>query len=281
MKFIITILLSSITTFSSYASDSMDGLKPKDFKNFFNKWKVVTVRYRKDNNELRVVYANKIAYKALKKNKKVFPEGSILGKVGIKSTVDELFPSSVIPNGVVRYQIMVKNSKKYKENHGWGYLLYGPNNRVNTEDVENQVKSCAACHEVAESRDYVFSKPFNFSSNLPVKKFLKFDSIDLSLLPKALTFKLDTKFKFVRVLNSAVSKSVFHGSLDEIIPALSSESYLSLQPSAMISNDQKMFTLVVNLQKECEENKLKGTLINVIKYLNEKYISEYNYCYTP
>jgi hypothetical protein len=48
----------------------------------------------------------------------------------------------------------------------------------------------------------------------------------------------------------------------------------------MISDNQKMFTLVTPLDKECEENKIKGSLLHVVKYSNETSIGEYNYCYT-
>lgn len=96
----------------SFNKGTMNGYSFKEYKDFPQKWKLVTVRFRKDIDEMRFVYANELAFKALQSGTGKYPDGAIFGKLGVRSKDDPEFASSMVPSGVHRYQLMVKNSKK-------------------------------------------------------------------------------------------------------------------------------------------------------------------------
>ncbi len=102
----------------------MNGFLFSDFGQFEKNWKLVTVRYRQDTGELRFTYANPKAWKAMSSGKAEYPDGSIFAKTGYMTDDDPSFTSSKIPSGSRRYQFMVKNKKKYKDQDGWGYALF-------------------------------------------------------------------------------------------------------------------------------------------------------------
>ncbi len=151
--------VSSVLPDLSKAS-RFNGISPKNAANFWDKWHLVTTRYRKDAGEIRFVYANAIAWKAILAGKKVFPEGSELGKLAFNSKIDDAFPVSLVPSKFSRVQLMIKNSKAYPANHGWGYALYTNNLAAykKTSEQQSVVTACAACHEIAKNKDYVFSE---------------------------------------------------------------------------------------------------------------------------
>ena len=136
-----------------------DGIDPREADRFWDRWPLMTVRYRNDNGELRFVYANEIAWSAIKSGATTYPEGSMIGKVGIKTEPDALFPNSLAPSSSVRIQLMRKDSKKYAKHNGWGYAIYYVTKSQDQPDDESDiVEACHACHQIAKSRDYIFAK---------------------------------------------------------------------------------------------------------------------------
>ena len=93
----------------------MNGYKLSDYEGFEKKWRLVTVRYRKDTGEMRFTYANPKAWNALLKRSKDYPDGAVFAKIGIITMEDPAFPSSAVPAGTRRYQLMVRNKKKHAE----------------------------------------------------------------------------------------------------------------------------------------------------------------------
>ena len=67
----------------------MNGINPAPYDQFWSRWKLITTRYRKDNGEQRFVYANAIAYEAMKKGSLNFPRGSVFGKLAFFTLQDE------------------------------------------------------------------------------------------------------------------------------------------------------------------------------------------------
>ena len=61
----------------------------------YQDYKVVATHFRTDKNELRYILANPVAYEALKKEKKVMPEGSKIVKIGWKVKKMGLFPAAL------------------------------------------------------------------------------------------------------------------------------------------------------------------------------------------
>ena len=59
----------------------MNGYSLDSFGEFWDKWKLVTARYRKDTNEIRFTYANDQAWKTMQSGSYDFKDGSVFGKV--------------------------------------------------------------------------------------------------------------------------------------------------------------------------------------------------------
>ena len=86
MSLIVAFLLSGafaqLPPKSPYAGlEKMNGISLKDYRGFDKKWKLVTVRYRKDTGEMRFVYANPLAEKTLMSGKTDYPDGAVFAKV--------------------------------------------------------------------------------------------------------------------------------------------------------------------------------------------------------
>jgi hypothetical protein len=126
MKFIlfVGVFFGLVSLAQSPSSDpwegrpEMNGFTYKDFNGFEQKWKFVTSRYRKDTGEFRVVYANPLAWKTLVSNGKEFPDGAMFAKIGYGLADDPIFPSSLVPDKIRRYQFMVRDHRKYKDTDG-------------------------------------------------------------------------------------------------------------------------------------------------------------------
>ena len=138
---------------------AMNGIDPKHYQKFWEKWDLVSVRFREDNRELRFVYANKIAYNALIHKKNKFPDGSALGKVAFKTQEDASFPNSVAPSNFSRMQLMVKNSKKFSSSDGWSYWLYLDKDNLSPKKDRQRLQACHACHTIVKDKDFVFTTP--------------------------------------------------------------------------------------------------------------------------
>jgi hypothetical protein len=226
----------------------MDNIDFQKYRNFEKKWKLITVRYRKDTEEMRFIYANAIAYKNILNMDKEFSNGAVFGKIGIKTLPDTLFESSVIPNGARRYQFMVKNKSKYKKHHGWGYALFNEKGTIfNGEHPEDQINACSACHEIAKDRDFIFSTQMNLSgkhdeikSNSP----FKFENVTKSQIPIEIQSYIPNEFKNLKILKADNLKNIFQGTLEEIRPTLQKEAYQNKLPIIFLSNDLKRWSLV-------------------------------------
>ena len=99
---------------------TMSGYTFNDYRDFQKNWKLVTVRYRKDTDEMRFTYANDLAYSTLMSGKTDYPDGAVFAKIGFKTEPDPAFSSSAVPSGIRRYQFMVRDSKKHTSTNGWG-----------------------------------------------------------------------------------------------------------------------------------------------------------------
>ncbi|MBC7713824.1 MAG: cytochrome P460 family protein [Rhizobacter sp.] len=273
----------------------MNEIKYSDYKNFDKKWKLVTVRFRQDTEEMRFTYANPLAFKTLKNGMTDYPDGAVFGKVGLMTGADPLFESSLVPMGARRYQLMVRNKNKYKEQNGWGYALFDERGFPFPEDHKTQVVACAACHVVAEERGYVFSQIADM--NLRVKhdegvlkdqknkKKIIFTMVPRSELAENILKVIPEKFKFIRVLSGEMASNLFQGTLEEIRPTLSQEVFQSKRPALLKSLDSLRFSLVFpeNLGSLCNKNEKSGMYMKSI-YTNlstEKNLTELSFCMTP
>lgn len=270
------------------AYTEMNGIPYSKYKGFEKKWKLVTVRFRKDTEEMRFTYANALAYKTLLAGKTDYPDGAIFGKVGVKTVADALFESSVVPAGARRYQLMVRNKKKYKEHAGWGYALFDEKGVTFPEDLKAQVNGCASCHEAASERGYVFSQELSLDQahkkTPPLPSIIKFINLEREVLPEIVKAHLPANFKEVRQIEGSLTSNLFQGSLEEIRPLLYKETKESKRPSILISQDGERFSLVIPVEEgaECTDGMKKGIYLkSILTNIMKKNILELDLCYAP
>lgn len=106
-------------------------------------------------DELRAVLGNDIAVDAYKKGTLPFPDGSILVKLAYKRKQSTEFAPATVPGAPTTVQVMVKDSKKYPDSHGWGFGRF-----IDGEPVDiAQHETCLSCHVGnVKDHDYVFTR---------------------------------------------------------------------------------------------------------------------------
>lgn len=243
----------------------MNSYKLEDFGNFTDNWKMVTVRFREDTKEMRVTYANPLAYEYLVSDKKKtdYPDGAVFAKIGIKTINDPMFTSSIVPAGAKRFQFMVHDQKKFANTGGWGYVLFNSEGKTFPGEVQKNSEACFACHTAVESKGYVFSELASFNTKLePVAESkkqnnvsaLKFVNFKAEELPVSIKKYLDKKIVIVDLYEGEMSKRYFQGTLDEILPTLIERSVKNAKVTIFLSDDKKEFSMV-----ESSINKKKCT----------------------
>jgi hypothetical protein len=206
------------------AEHEFDGIDLSQSARFWEKWHLITVRYRVDNGEQRFVYANDLAYEAMKSGRKIYPDGAMFGKVAFISQKDDAFPSSLEPKTFTRVQLMKKDAANYAKSNGWGYGLYAMGTGVPYSTAKATVTACHACHQIVPNRDYVFSQSSFFTAKTSAADPSTFYS---RFLKKNLA-QLDEKSKQALVdfhLNEnsplkLLAMPLFPGSLNESIAPL-------------------------------------------------------------
>lgn len=270
----------------------MNGYALEDYKDFLQNWRMVTVRYRKDTDEMRITFANELAWKTLESGATDYPDGAVFVKVGIVSSEDPYFVSSMVPRGARRYQFMIRNQSVHQETGGWGFALFDVNGKTFPEDLPTASKACFACHTVVEERGFVFSQPFQLapgahhffpagaqaseSSENPFQK-IKFKAQTVTTLPAELQKHLDKKWKTIQVLDDArITTHIFQGTLDEIKPTLERESFTTKLPAALISADGKRFSLIHPISQDgCKETRAFRSLMT---YQEGVKVRSFDYC---
>ncbi len=274
------LLLPSLALTVSAMAVEMNGIKFKDYVGFENKWKLVTARYRTDNRELRFVYANPIAAKAIEAGAKVYPKGAVFAKIAYLAQPDPAFESSLGPSQTRRIQLMVKDPQNYKEHRGWGYALFTHEGKVNPEPEKDQVNACSACHDLVPERDYVFSQAFNRHS-LPAQLFqLEHTTVERSVLPSELAAQVPETFAKLLIVKSYLTKNVFQGTLDELKPALARLASTEKKAVVFLSDDKKKFSLVYpeDLSTDCDDEGAKGiSLVSVTSLLDGR-VNKTQFC---
>lgn len=249
--------------------DVMNGFRLSDYPDFEKKWNLVTVRFRRDTGELRFTYANPVAWAAMMKNAKDYPPGSVFAKIGFMTGEDARFPSSAVPSGAKRFQLMVRDPKKFADTDGWGYALFQGNGLTYPDEPKAASMACAACHRLVQDRGFVFSEPMTLNPSLPGLaahgERLSFKDGRAADLPKALASRLPAKTGKIRFLTGDIQKNVFNGTLNEIRPALAMESLKSGVPAALVTPDGKDFVAVFTdpTAKKCRSEKASHDMVVV------------------
>jgi hypothetical protein len=141
----------------------------------YEQWQVVGPSFTEAADVLRVIVANPVMIKAYQDgvpgNGKPFPEGSKIAKLEWKpkKITDPPFSASApdtVPGDLTVVEFIVKDSKRFANTHGWGYGMFdynpasgtfAPATKASKPPVNNDAKCGAACHELAASKDYIFT----------------------------------------------------------------------------------------------------------------------------
>ena len=246
----------------------MNGVRLADYKDFFS-WNLVTVRYRTDTHEQRFTYANALAWKALLESSKDYPDGAVFAKVGYLGQPDEAFESSVVPSGLRRVQIMVRDKAKYRDTLGWGFGLFKMDGTTFAGNPKSKALECAACHKIVWDRGFVFSQPIdktpvikrmtNYISRLkpinaevsPGGGRIEFKDRPLTDFAESqlLRMLIPGRFQSARLVVGDLSKSTFVGTYNEMVPSLVKEALHSGKPAALVNEKfQSLFSLVYPME---------------------------------
>lgn len=234
--------------------NTMNDITFEEFKDFPSKWELVTIRFRKDTGEMRLTYGNELAMKTLKAGSTLYPTGAVFAKTGIHTSPDPQFISSVVPRGIRRYQLMVRNKDKYKTSGGWGYALFDSQGKTFAEEPKMTQDACYACHTIVENRGDVFSEAFDFvkTTKFPnlnsnsLHSQIKYVWVKVKSLPRNISIHLPKGTSQIRLVkHQKLRSNVFQGTLDEMKPVLEEETKRSKSPALFSSIDNKKFVLVI------------------------------------
>jgi hypothetical protein len=127
----------------------------------YRDWRLISVAHEEGKlNDLRAVLGNDIAIAAAREGKLPYPDGAIIVRVAWSYDLlaenelafgrPQAFVAGAPKNGV---QFMIKDSRKYAANGGWGFAQFDDGKLAS--DAVNS--SCVSCHAIAKSRDSVFN----------------------------------------------------------------------------------------------------------------------------
>ena len=159
---IATLLLSLASTTLSFAAsndthaEAASPIYGVTIPHGYRKWQFVAPAEEADPlNELRIVLGNPVAMKALEKNTLPFPDGSILVKLAWKRVPSAEFAPASVPGAATTVQVMVKDSKRYRDSGGWGFGRF-----INGQPADlAQHQTCFACHQArVKNHDFVFTR---------------------------------------------------------------------------------------------------------------------------
>jgi len=141
----------------------------------YEQWQVVGPSFTEAAKVIRAILANPVMIKAYQEgipgNGKPFPDGSKIVKIEWrpKKLTDPPFSANTpdtVPGDLAQVEFIVKDSKKFPDTHGWGYAMFdydaasgtfAPATLASKPPVGHDAKCGAACHELAASKDYIFT----------------------------------------------------------------------------------------------------------------------------
>lgn len=123
-------------------------------------WRLIAPSYRTDKHHVRAILGNDKAIQAARAGKtNPWPDGAILAKLAWKEKPHERFPVAMEAGEFWQVEIMVKDSKRYKDTDGWGYARWVGNNLKPYGKDASFVHECHGCHTPVADNDYVFTAP--------------------------------------------------------------------------------------------------------------------------
>ena len=141
------------------------GLAFSEFKGY-ESWQVVSISL--NGGVFAATLANPVMIEAMKagipENGQPFPDGAKMAKMHWFPKQSALFPSAQVPGAQRDVDFMVKDSKRFADGHGWGYGSFDYDassdnfKPTGAPNQGNDAKCGVSCHNIAKSRDYVFTE---------------------------------------------------------------------------------------------------------------------------
>jgi hypothetical protein len=128
----------------------------KEIENYQD-YKIVATHFRKDKKELRYILANEVAYKALKSEKIIMPDGSNIVKIGWSVNDMDSFPAALEAKDIQRVEYMIRDKSKHKESDGWAYARFVKKDGK-YKAWNGDIQTCVSCHAIVKSNDALFTK---------------------------------------------------------------------------------------------------------------------------
>jgi hypothetical protein len=180
---IIALALTVLGGRANFAQDKQDkytlkvpgGLAFSDFKGYED-WQAVAPSLTDASNVIRLIVANPVMIDAYRQgvpgNGKPFPDGSKIAKVvwTPKKLTTPPFSASTpdkVPGELTEVELIEKDSKRFSDTHGWGYAVFDydasssgfrPATSTSKSPQGHDAKCGAPCHELAASKDYIFTE---------------------------------------------------------------------------------------------------------------------------
>jgi Haem-binding domain/Cytochrome P460 len=124
----------------------------------FENWKPISTTDRGDNNSLRLILANNIAFEAAHSgNISPWPSGSRLAKIAWQQV---LGPDGLIhPGRFIQVELMLKDARDDKKTEGWGWGRWRGLDLKPYGHDGDFVNECTGCHMPVRGNDYVYTLP--------------------------------------------------------------------------------------------------------------------------
>jgi hypothetical protein len=153
----------AISAEDKYTVQVPGGLAFSEFKGYED-WQTIAVS--QTNEVLKVILGNPVmieAYRAgVPGNGRPFPDGSKAAKIewNPRQNAESPFPVRV-PDTLRGIGLMVKDGRRFPDTGGWGYAQLSYDSASDTfkpdERYVGDAKCGAACHTIAQAKDYVFT----------------------------------------------------------------------------------------------------------------------------
>jgi hypothetical protein len=143
------------------------GLAFSEFRGYED-WQLVSIS--QDGPNIAAILANPVmiaAYRAgVPGNGQAFPEGSMMAKVHWTPKQMETFPAATVPGAQHDVDFMVKDSKRFADTGGWGWVVFEyeaasgtfrPGTTADKPPQGNDARCGFACHTLVKTRDFVFT----------------------------------------------------------------------------------------------------------------------------
>jgi hypothetical protein len=147
-----------------YTLKASNGISFSEIRGY-ETWQAIAPSYRIDNNELRIILGNPSMINAYKEgipgNGKLFPDGSIIVKIGWSDRKNPVFPAAFEPDVLKRVEFIIKDSQKFSETSGWGYARFIYDTKTATYTPYGKdatfARECYQCHTIVKGKDFIFT----------------------------------------------------------------------------------------------------------------------------